>query len=481
MRFTRITTVLQVLDKPELKRLEDYLHSPYFKVSPEAVQLFGYLKKLPAAYNEQAVSEEKIAKAIAHLNSRNKQDIAGARLFKAIEHFLVLEDLEKNKMQQTQHLLKAYKERHLFEFFEREYKQAMEQLDQDPEQDIDTFYYRHVFTEQSLNGFDAVMNRTSQNDINPILKSLDEFYALKKLRYACESLNRQRVLGTFFEEANNDFLLQILKPYNNEKYLYVYLFINVYQLLKAKTFDEGEKYYLPLGNFIEQNTTTTLPQGVKEAVTYALSHSQTWSNSGYKKAGMQSLQLLELQIKYGLLLTGSKLEPSKFRNIVGLAINNRKSRTWIKQFIDAFSNYLPKEDKEINCAFVLAQYNYYIKNYDEAMPLFQQAQVKNEPILAAIVRRWQFMCMYEQNPYNTDILLAFLDTYEKFIQRNAEELHRTKHVFTKNISYSRKLLKATDAGLQQQVTKALQAEEYFVGKDWLLQQLEVKQQMAFTN
>ena len=183
MRFARVTTILQALDKPALKRLEDYLHSPYFKIADGAADLFGYLKTLSSNYKDEDVSEERIAKKISFLSNRNKQDIIGARLFKAIEHFLVLENLEQDKYNQMQHLLKAYKQLYLLKHFKRAWCEAMDLVNKDPEQDIDTFFYRHIFTEIAFNGFDARLNRTKKNDIMPVIKTLDAFYIQKGGRY----------------------------------------------------------------------------------------------------------------------------------------------------------------------------------------------------------------------------------------------------------------------------------------------------------
>jgi hypothetical protein len=64
-------------------------------------------------------------------------------------------------------------------------------LNKDFEQDFEVFYRRHLLTELQFGGFDAVLNRTADNDLHPVTRTLDAFYALKKLRYHCELLNRK--------------------------------------------------------------------------------------------------------------------------------------------------------------------------------------------------------------------------------------------------------------------------------------------------
>ncbi len=105
------------------------------------------------------------------------------------------------------------------------------------------------------------------------------------------------------------------------------------------------------------------------------------------------------------------------------------------------------------------------------MPMFQQALAKAEPIFNAIIRRWQFMCMYEQDSSNTDLLFDFQIAYEKYIQRYSTSFHKSKDLFTKNILYSKKLLKATHRKTRKELAEELNNESYFTGKEWLVKQL----------
>jgi len=79
-----------------------------------------------------------------------------------------------------------------------------------------TNYQWSLLIELSFNGFDAKLNRTSQNDLAPLLQSFDEYTALRKLRYLCEALSRKQVLGTAYDEAASAVLLKKLEPNTNE-------------------------------------------------------------------------------------------------------------------------------------------------------------------------------------------------------------------------------------------------------------------------
>jgi hypothetical protein len=468
--LSKLTGTLKQLSEPELEKLAAYLQSPYFEAPTGAFLLFQYLKKFHPHYDEKKTDPAVIEKKAPALGNQKKQANAGSDLLKAVEGFLAIEDFLASGTVGI-HRLKAYKNHHLFDAAKKEHEHLLTELDQNPEQDFEVFYQRHLLTELAFAGFDAVLTRTSNNDLQPVTQTLDAFYALKKLRYQCELLNRQRVLGTAYTEETLIPLLEVLAPFNNEKNPYTFLFANVYQMLKAKTFEESDLHYQALNKFISENTYIILPQAIKDVISYITNNCQFWNNQGYKQAAIAALNGQELKIKYDVLLENGKIQPSDFRNIVSLAIITRKDENWIRKFIEGYSDRLPADHAETNKAFALAQYNYYIQDFDSAMPLFQLAQVKDEPIFNAIVRRWQFMCMYEQNPTNTNLLLDFLDAYEKYLQRNTASLHWLKDTFTKNIVFGRKLIKATDTTKKNDLREQLNTETYFTGKEWLLQQL----------
>ncbi len=454
-----------------MDRLESFLSSPYFQVPAGALPLFQYLRKLHPYYDEKKTAADYIQKKAPALGNQKRQANNGSELLKAIEHFLAVEDFGSSADSVDRHRLQAYKKHHMFEAFNKEHEQLLKKIDEDKEQSVETFYNRHILAELALSGFDTKLNRTIQNNAHPVIKTLDEFYALKKLRYHCELLNRNQVLGTPYENENIDYILSVLQSLNTESYPHVYLFVNIYQMLKSANFEEGNNYYNLLRTFIDQHGNVSSWVDIKEAITYITNFGLYWNSRGFHDAGAIALWGLERKIEANELLENGKISPPNFRNIVTLAILTKRDAVWIKEFIDSYAKYLPVEQRETNFAFALAQYHYYLGDFGKAMPLFQQAQVKEEPIFNAIVRRWQFMCMYEQDPEAIDVLFDFLNAYDRYIVRYAEQFHWMKEIFVKNISYSKKLLKATDAAKKKELAALLNQEKYFTGKEWLLKQL----------
>ncbi len=473
MHLSKLITTLQTLDDPSFKALRDYVRSPYFKVPTGSVTLFDYLAPLYPRFPENKITPQTIGVTSQNLSTPAKQARAGSELLEAIEDFLAVQDWQKNKRAKAINRLKAFQEIGLTAQFNKGYETEMESLQNCPEQDIETFYYRLALTELSFNGFDAKLNRTSQNDINPLLRSIDEFSALKKMRYLCEALCRKQILGIDYNEEPVAALLKTLEPNTNEHYPYVYLFVNVYRMMEESTYAESDLYYQFIKQFAAKQGYDKSPASLSEITNYTINHCLKWYNKGYESAGNEYLWWMEWKMKYNLLLENGKMLPIIFRNIISIAVLNKKSPEWINQFIKDYAPLLPAEHHETNLAFANGLYNYALKKHKEAIRFFLLAQAKEEVIFNSIIRRWQWMSLYECDPSDTDTLLNHLLSFEKYLLRYKKEIQHLSNAFTRFIDYATKLIKAnqseTDLILQE-----LKATDAFPGSNWLQVQLAQK-------
>lgn len=470
MRFARLTTTLKAFDKPAIKRLDDYLHSPYFKIPATATALFTYLQTLPQPYTNQNLAAEYITGYSPLLDTENKQAIASTQLLKAIEGFITVENLGQQKFKPAWHLLDGLKNLHLPDAFEKQYQQALHETNQCPEQDIDTFYYRHLYTELSFNGFNAKLNARPQPDISPVLQTLDEFYALKKLRYLCALENRKNILGIAYKPEPTAHLIEILKPYTNPAYPYVLITVNMYGLLMAKSYVESLPFYGPLKQLAAAQKGKTLPDSIWENAASCIYWSQQWSNLGYEEAAREYLWWMELLMKFNRLLQKDKISPIQYRNIIIMAVRCKYPADRIHRFIEDYSKYLPESHQQIAVPFAKGLYYYVLKDYKQAGRFLQQAETPTV-IEDAVIRRWKFINDYEDKPADTELLYRQLEAFEKFMERNEEGFRQYKTPFALFISNCRQLLGAAGKKEREALQHSIEQQVYFPGKSWLMEQL----------
>ncbi len=473
MHLSKLITTLQVFDEATFKSLRDYVRSPFFKVPTGSATLFEYLSPLYPRFPESKVNPKSIEVISPNLSTPAKQARAGSELLEAVEEFLAVRQWQKNKRGQTFSKLQAFQELQMVPQFAKGYETEMESLQNCPEQDVNTFFYRHLLIELSFNGFDAKLDRTSQNDINPLLQSFDEYAALKKLRYLCEALSRKQVLGTAYDEAAATALFKTLEPNINEHYPYVYLFANVYRMMEESSYAESDLYYRFIKQYAAKNSFDRSPQSLTEVNAYAINYCLKWFNKGYEAAGDEYLWWMEWKMKYDLLLENGKMLPITFRNIISIAVLNKKNPDWMEKVIKTYAQYLPEEHHETNLAFAQGLHQYALKNHKEAIRYFLLAQAKEEVIFNSIIRRWQWMSLYECDPTDTDTLLNHLLAFEKYLLRYKDEMQHLSGVFTTFISYANKLLKANKREAEI-VLQELTTTENFPGSSWLIEQLDRK-------
>jgi len=169
----------------------------------------------------------------------------------------------------------------------------------------------------------------------------------------------------------------------------------------------------------------------------------------------------------------SMVMPAIFRNVVSVAVVVQKNPDWIDHIIKKYGPCLPQEHYETHIAFARGLYHYSLKSYKEAIRFFLLAEAKEEVIFSAMIRRWQWMSLYECDPYDTDTLLNHLLSFERYLLRNKKEIQHLTKVFNQFIAYATKLVKTNSADADV-IHHELMGEEHFPGFIWLTEQLAQK-------
>jgi len=284
MLLQKIVSTLQATDKAMIKRFADYMESPYFKHPSYAVELWAYLHRLYPNYTARNISVDVIALKHPLLKAMKTQSRAGSELLTCFEHFVALEHWHSKEYEVNIDKVAGLKKMRLPELAKRWYDVVIDDLEQDKEQGIEVFGYKHLITEVGLNGFDAKLKRTNQNDIAPVLQTLDEYYTLKKLRYQCEAISRNKIFGTPLPSFNEVEILEVLKPCCNPAHPYTFVFVTIYKMLCETDYKAYSKYYNELKDFVASGSDGKPLQTAVEACDFAVNLCLQWSNRGIESA-----------------------------------------------------------------------------------------------------------------------------------------------------------------------------------------------------
>lgn len=473
MHFYKLIKSLQALDPVQIKSLDKYVRSPYFGVYMPSVLLFEHMASLHPRFPNRKITFEAIAQLGESLNTLKRQETAATRLMRSIENFIAQEEWQKKEGEVNRYRMRGYKALGLETEFDKAFEKEMKRLKEDPEQDIDIFSERHLLTEMTFNGLKARLVRGPSNNLLPVVTTLDEFYAIKKIRYLCEVVNRRIPLTNTYHEGQVSVLFKIIEPFNNKEHPYVYLFFNAYKMLKAKDYAECLPFYNSLKEVASLHSGPQITQSLREVMGYAVNATLKWFNLGNEVAGKEYLWWMGWRMRNNLLLEKGKLLPVTFRNIIVLSVGNQTPEE-IGEAINFYGSYLPEESREINLAFAKGIYQYAIKNYKKASRYFLLAQVKEDAVFSSIVKRWQWICTYEYDLTDIETLSNQLLSFEKHLHRNKSEIHELIRIYDVFIDYSRRLIHGATKEDFNSGVEQLEREVYFMGKTWLIQKFQEK-------
>jgi hypothetical protein len=448
-----------------MRRLAEYIHSPYFNIPSSAIEIFDYLHKVYPDFGDKKTQPAVITKKTKGLQTAAKQAKAGTELIKAIDGFLIQEQWQKQPGKMV-HLVYGLKDVHLYERSEDIYYQVLKTNEY--LQDLDAFHTRYKLAEATVKCFKSKLKRNPTNDIGHVLSSLDEYYAITKLHYVCEAINRNKILGTITPLEDITHQLRVLAPYAHPGSPYVYVYVHVYAMITATTYEEGKRAHQVISDMAAAHKGKKLPGYIIDSIGFGINWCMEWNAKGYSEASHQYIWWIEFKIKNDILTENGMIQPITFRNVIINAVQGTKSPSWIEEFIASHAAFLPPDAASINVDFANALCAYRQGAYTYAMRLLQRIRASDEPIFNIIIRRWQFMCLYENDPTETNILLDFLLAFDKYMQRQPKALDNVKKMFGKFISYSIKLIKKEGDTKHQKTFTRLNQEPYFVGKDWLL-------------
>jgi len=473
MRFEKLTFALKKLTAAEKKRLTAFVQSPYFNTPHSAISLHSYLSGIHQSFAEKSLTSAAIAHAQPRLNTKAIQDKAASELLQVLELFLATEAFQKHPYRLDLCRQAALKEKHLFAQSEHHREKLQVRISASPLQNVDDFEAQHLLTEINESGFNKKQKGKNIGDINRIVQSLDNYYALKKLRYCCEIIHREKWLPHDLKHEQLQPLLHLLAPFNNDANPYVKLFIQVYHLFSRSDVAQQAEAYDAIKLYLLQHTQNGLSSTSSEVLGYALGWVTIQVNHGRPNAMEDMLLWYSIKEKNEQLLEGNSLPSSTYRNIINGMVHCKEDVAQIRQFVEKYTPCLPEPERENNHHLAQGLLAYVQQNFDTAVHHFANVKCMENIMLNVTAKRWFFIAAYEHWK-NREALDTVLDNLRKYITHHEAKLQFAVPLTKQFVYYGYKLLKATSSTTKKEIHTQLSSEAYFPGIDWLLEKLKAK-------
>ncbi|MEM9823431.1 MAG: hypothetical protein AAF985_20275, partial [Bacteroidota bacterium] len=212
MHNNKFVSVLRTLSTKEVKAFAQFLEGLYAKQTV-ALKLFEFIRGFSPKFDRQDQMTLELAhqfvfgKKLVASDKKGRKNLLNSLsdLNQWLGEFLILQEVRKKKSSDRDlMLLKIYQDRNCRDVFSSKLKAFHKTLDQAEEIDVWHHWYRlradHLLYYSNFSDKYSV----SQSQFFSIKSNLEEYYLTSKLKYACEAINRQKVLKedhlSFFEE-----------------------------------------------------------------------------------------------------------------------------------------------------------------------------------------------------------------------------------------------------------------------------------------
>ncbi len=468
MNNSKLTRTLQTLNPAELKRLLQFLKSPFYNANPNIVNLYLLLRTYHPAFDSPKLAKEKAFKKLFPNRPYDHKKLLNlmSDFTALLEKYLTVLQLEKEELEQKKLLIRAYAGRpDCYAAFEKKVWELDGALDALPYRDeiyffekkeLNLLYYGHPDTSKTL------------DKKNTLQIAIDNFGAYKKfvdIKLKCASnavANTFRSKKTTAEIGGN-----IL--FKNPLFI-LYKKLELFQRTKeASNLNELINYFIEHISLLRNDD--------REYILKMLLNSTNRKiNEGKTEFIPVSFELYKTGLQNDCLISFGKMTENTFQNIVTGGTKCREFE-WTKKFIKTYKSTLDTIVREDTIAISLAQLHFEKKEFNISIEVlnhnFQNSFIRLKS-KAMMVRAW-FELFCKEESYS-ELVLAQLDAFEKYVRRDKTLTIKLSSAYLKFISITKKLVnKRWERNFIFELEKEIKKEANLVLKGWLLEKVSLYQ------
>lgn len=458
----KIHSFLNKLSPFELKRFQAFTESAYFNKRKDVCLLLDcYLK------NSKKATSEELFEQIFPGEAFRKKDwhLLCSRLFKLGEKFLMIEELNEDKIQQKLLLLQAYRKKQQDSVFKSVAISAKKELEKQKLRDADFWQKRY---EVAFEYFDFIASHDRKNitNLQDVDYTLNNYFVTNKLKTACLALAR----WTIKQETYDIHLLEEVLIYlEKHPHFLETPSIQIYYLCyKAISEKENEHWFTELRHAIELHQSKFHAAEQRDIFLLATNYCIRRLNEGKVSFIREAFELYRLSLEAGFLIEDGIISESTFGNIVTLSAKLEEF-TWAKWFVETYSSFLKPIFKEPLYHYSLGVLLYRTNHYDESMRELAKVNTKAGFLLLG-TKVLQIKIYYEQKEWDT--LDHLLESLRVYLQRR-KDLGYRKRNYEKLIYFVRKLMELPyqSKAKKNLFIKELEASKGLTEKEWLEKQV----------
>lgn len=475
MHHSKLLQQLKLLDAAELKRLFQFLKSPFYNANPHIIKLYLLLRKEHPTFSSPKLTREKVFKKLFPDRKYDHQKLLNlmSDFTKLLKKYLQVLQLEKEEETQKQLLLRGYAERPgCYDIFVKQYQKTKQSLDALPHQDVSFFQHHFQLHKLYFNHPATDKFQLAKEQYDEAMDQLDRWYILEKMLLSCEMKAREKPLS----EQYDIWLLPEIST----------------KITQTPTGNPMETTYLEMLNLLEQEGATVYfklkalflerfplftrlqQQNILQSL---INFTIRQGNQGQAEFLRENLELYQFGLQEQLFLERSLLNDMVYLSIVNVALRT-EAIEWCLGFIDQYAAHLTASVREDAKSLATALWFYATDQPNDAIDLLLQVDFVNVyyQIQARVLLIKVYFEVFQQDDEYFNFVTSQANAFERFLQRNKRVSKNQKSALLNFTACVRKLAKwKMEKQLQEVTVSKLKTEirelHPLYNKGWVLEQI----------
>lgn len=467
MESTRIFKILNRLTAAQQNRFLKFIKSPYHNVNARIEQMAVYLIE-NARKNESFPEKEAIwklvEKKIAYSDLKFRK--LCNELLERFEKYLIIENLDSNKILQSNLLLESIRKNKYELLAEKHISKSSKDITRVIDQSSD-YYLQRYFYEKTIQNLKTNyekkvdLKKGKARSYSELTENLDAFYTIEKLRIAIDQQTWKKMYKSD-EEIDLGIPIEGIAQFKFSKHSSVKIYKLMYELYQE---EEAIVKYYALKEMAMSNIDTFPKDEQREIFDVLVSYCIKWVNKGDMEFHKETLIIYDWGIEKEINLNKGKLSPTSFRNyvVIGLRVGQFDK---VEHFIKKNISLLGEDRKENALNFNLARVAFYRKEFNNVLEYLRQ--VNYDDIWYNFNSKMLLLASYYELK-EEDALDSALDAFISFCRRD-KLLDQQKKASYYNFAKALKKL-ISQKKLSQLRDQILNTKVIF-NKTWLIEKVD---------
>lgn len=413
MKKSKLIDLLSSFSKAEFKSFRDFIASPYFNKREELIPFYDYLLKYAPTFAENKVDRRKVYKALHPDIPYNEKELGYLMSYttKLVEQFISLQKYEQDDIFPVYYLLTSLNERKLNKYYKQEDKKASSKAKLPVKKNGNYYYKQHLLSDVASQHFLSQNQRKQDSNLQLASDYLDLFYLTTKLKYSCEMINNNIVLGTSYDPKIVGVLEKAMNNFSVDEEPIIAIYNLIYNILNEK---EPDTNFIALRGAIQKDISTLNVEDAHEIYQYAINICLRMIRKGKKEYVQSAFELYLEGINQEIFFDKGYLSPWAYTNVIKLGLILKRYE-WIEKFIHEKNEKLPESFRENAMHYNLAELYYSTKKFDKAV--YHLNFVKFSDLVIHLGSREILAKIYYETDED-DALLSLIASFSIFLKRN---------------------------------------------------------------